>query len=263
MSPTRHHQLVTIGISHFCEKARWALDRAGVEYVERRHVQVLHVAAARRAGGGRTVPVLVTDSGEVLPESSAILRWADGRTDPDRCLYPSGALGDEAAALEGWLDDGLGPDGRLWMYEQTLPIVREMAPWVLTGVPRGERLAFRAGGPLITLAVRRYLGVDGTAAAAALTRIDAVFDEIAARISDQRPFLLGDRFTAADLTFAALTAPVLVPAGYGSPLPPMELMPTAMATEVQRLRAHPAGRFAARLYATERADGPPCRMEAR
>jgi len=46
---------------------------------------------------------------------------------------------------------------------------------------------------------------------------------------------------------------VLLPADYGSPLPPLELMPPTMVTEVQRLRAHPAGRFAAGLYETQRA----------
>ena len=35
-------RLLTIPISHFCEKARWALDRAGVDYVERRHIQLVH-----------------------------------------------------------------------------------------------------------------------------------------------------------------------------------------------------------------------------
>ena len=44
-------RLVTIPISHFCEKARWALQRAGVPYVERPHLQIIHVLAARRAAG--------------------------------------------------------------------------------------------------------------------------------------------------------------------------------------------------------------------
>ena len=68
-------------MSHFCEKARWALDRAGLDYVEERHVQGVHQVLARRAGGGRTVPVLVTDEG-VFPESEAILRYADAQLDP-------------------------------------------------------------------------------------------------------------------------------------------------------------------------------------
>ena len=41
MTPLR---LVTIPISHYCEKARWALERAGIAYREERH------ATARRLG---------------------------------------------------------------------------------------------------------------------------------------------------------------------------------------------------------------------
>ena len=55
--------LITIPISHFCEKARWALDRSGLSYVERPHLQVFHWAAVRRAGGGKfpLVGVVVHD----------------------------------------------------------------------------------------------------------------------------------------------------------------------------------------------------------
>ena len=245
-------RLVTIPISHFCEKARWALDRAEVDYVEQPHLQLIHVFAARFAGGGRTVPVLVTDRGEVLAESSAIMRWADTQVAPERRLYPEGNLGAQAAALEEWLDERLGPDGRLWMYHETLPVVQELGQWALAGVPRWERRVFRLAGPLIAVALRRYLGIDAAAADAARGRVDRVFDGIAARLSDGRRFLLGERFTAADLTFAALAAPMLLPARYGSPLPPPEAMPDALAREVSLLRVHPAGIFADRLYAEER-----------
>jgi glutathione S-transferase len=245
-------RLVTIPISHFCEKARWALDRAGVDYAEERHLQLIHVAAARRAGGGRTVPVLVTAAGELLDDSTRILRWADRQVSGDRALYPAGELGDEAAALEAWLDGGLGPDGRLWMYHETLPAIDALEPWALAGVPRWERRAFRVAGRLVDRAIRRHLAIDAAAAGAALVRVDAVFDDIAARLTDGRHFLLGDRFTAADLAFAALAAPVLLPERYGSPLPPPEVVPEPMARVVRRLRAHPAGEFADRMYTEER-----------
>ena len=138
------------------------------------------------------------------------------------------------------------------MYHHTLPVLREMAPWALAGVPRWERGFFRVAGRIVDPAIRRLLGVDAPAAAAARERVEGVFDDVAARLSDGRRFLLGDRFTAADLAFAALAAPMLLPAGYGSPLPPPEAMPDAYARDVRRLRTHPAGVFADRLYAQER-----------
>jgi glutathione S-transferase len=131
-------------------------------------------------------------------------------------------------------------------------VVRQLQESVLVGVPRWERMFFRVARPLVGVSIRRYLGVDAPAARAALARVDEVFDDIATRLSDGRRFLLGDSFTAADLTFAALAAPMLLPARYGSPLPPPEAMPDGFAREVERMRAHPAGAFADRLYTEER-----------
>jgi glutathione S-transferase len=246
------NRLITIPISHFCEKARWALDRAQLPYAEERHLQGIHVAYARRAGGGRTVPVLVSADGEVVGESAAILRWADRHVAPARRLYPDGAMGDEAARMEAWLDAGLGPDARLWMYEATLPVVKELRSWIAAGTPRWERRALRAGRWALDPFIRRYLGVSAPNASAALVRVDAVFDDVARRLADGRPYLCGARFTAADVAFGALSAAVLVPEAYGSPLPPLDALPAPMVAEVLRLRAHEAGRFAARLYAEDR-----------
>lgn len=245
-------RLVTIPISHFCEKARWALERADVDYVEERHLQGVHRLAVRRAGGGKTVPVFVSAAGEVVAESSAILRWADARLEPSRQLYPDGEVGIAAAELESAFDRGLGPDGRLWLYQETLPMVKQLARWTFVGLPAWERQVFRFGGPLVDLTIRRILGVDAAAAEAAWARVERTFDDVGERLADGRRYLVGDRFTAADLTFAALSSPILLPARYGLELPPLEAMPAAMVGKVTRMREHPAGRFAERIYAEQR-----------
>lgn len=237
--------LVTIPISHFCEKARWALDRAGLAYDERPHVQGIHRLAARRAGGGRTVPVLVCEEG-VLAESADILAFADRHAPPERRLGPGDAV------LEHRLDEGLGPDGRLWMYE-SMRGSRELAvAYVTPTVPAWERRFFRAGFPLIQRVIDRILDVTPERAAQAERSVEATFDRIAERLADGRPYLCGERFSGTDITFAALAASVLVPPQYGVPLPQPGELPAPMAERVRRWREHPAGAFALRMFAEER-----------
>jgi glutathione S-transferase len=55
-------RLITIPISHYCEKARWALDRTGVAYVNRGHMPLLHWASTVPRGG-RSAPFLITSVG--------------------------------------------------------------------------------------------------------------------------------------------------------------------------------------------------------
>jgi glutathione S-transferase len=245
-------ELVTIPISHYCEKARWALDRAGVRYRERAHVQGVHWIAARRAGGGSTVPVLVC-GGAVVTDSAAILDYADSRAPAARRLYPEdAAVAAEARALARELDEGLGPSGRLWMYHQMRGQRRLVDAYAPTGVPGWERWALRAAYPAAVRLIDRHLGITAARADQSLGEVRAVFEAVAARLADGRRHLLGERFTAADLTFAALAAPVLVPPEYGVPLPQPAELPASMATVVRELRAHPAGAYALRLFREDR-----------
>ena len=152
-------RLVTIPISHYCEKARWALERAGIAYREERHVQAIHRIAARRAGGGATVPVLVTPDG-VLGESEEILAWVDERTPPEHRLYPAeSAERAEVERLCRRFDDGLGPTGRRLMYVHMLAQPELMLDFNNQGVPRWEDRALRLGWPLAVRWARRQLGI--------------------------------------------------------------------------------------------------------
>jgi glutathione S-transferase len=72
------------------------------------------------------------------------------------------------------------------------------------------------------------------------------------KLSTGRRYLVGDRFTAADLTFAALAAPVLLPEECHAVQPALEEVPAAMREEILFLRDSDAGQFALRLFEQER-----------
>ena len=96
------------------------------------------------------------------------------------------------------------------------------------------------------------MGISPEAGAAALLDVRRCFDEVGQLLADGRPFLTGDAFTAADITFAALAAPAIGQA-YAFVPGLSEQTPPAMRAEVEELRAHPAGQFALRLWREQRA----------
>jgi len=253
---TRTPRLLTIPISHYCEKARWALDRAGIPYAEERHLQGVHRIAARWAGGGTTVPVLVTDS-RAIGESHDILVWVDARSPSELRLFPAEPVARrEVEDACRRLDAELGPAGRRLMYVHMLAQRSLALEYNNQGVPRWEAVAMRRGWP----AARRFMnhalaitpGVEKRDEAVVLAELD----HVAELISDGRPYLCGERFGAADLTFAALAAAVLVPSGYGVTLPQPEAMRADTAALVRRMREHPAGCYAMSLYERHRRETP-------
>jgi len=245
-------RLVTIPISHYCEKARWALDRAALPYREERHVQAIHVVAARRAGGRRTVPVLVTPE-RVLAESSEIVEWADERTIPDRRTLPADTeTRSDVQALCRRFDDQLGPAGRRLIYVHMLPQRHLALEYNNAGVPGWEDRAITLGWPVAVAVMHRALGITPGVEIEDEKTVYREFDFAAELLADGRPYLCGERFTAADLTFSALAAPVIVPREYGVPLPQPDVLPPATAAMVSRAREHPAGRHALAMFAQHR-----------
>jgi glutathione S-transferase len=241
-------RLLTIPISHFCEKARWGLERAEIAYEEERHLQGFHHWYARRSGKGLTVPVLVLPDGNTIDSSSGILQWIDTQVDADLRLYPDD-IASRVKAIEHWLDVTLGPDGRAWMYSFMLRAPEIASQYGLEGIPDIERRSFPVMFGMLKPYLKVRVKVSGTSWE--IGPVKDVFDEIAGRLEDGGgPYIFGDRFTAADLTFGALSAAVLLPDNYGVKLPPLDVLPDEMRRQIEELRAHPAGQFAMRLTET-------------
>ena len=80
--------LYVFAISHFCEKARWAFDRSGIEYKLKFMAPGVHAQKANKLGLEKTsVPFLETDD-SVLQGSPEIIDWVDAHI-TDCLLYTS------------------------------------------------------------------------------------------------------------------------------------------------------------------------------
>jgi glutathione S-transferase len=248
------HTLITIPFSHFCEKARWALDAAGVGYREEGHSPVLHRRAVRRAGGRGSVPVLVLEGGRVLDDSPLIVRFADAAAPPGRRLLPpEGSRRDEALTLERHFDVDFAPDVRRFVYFHVLGHREVALTQFRRGVPAREARLATVFYPLMRLFMKRFMNVTERATLASRDRMRQVFDEVSRRLADGRPFLLGDGFGVADITFAALAAPMVVPPEHPRFRVAPATVPAALAAEHRDLSASPAAEFVRRLYREKRA----------
>lgn len=242
-------RLITIAFSHYCEKARWALDRADIDYIEDAHLPVFSYIPLVRAGATRTAPALVTGDGRVLVDSTDILRWCDenaragARAEP---LFPSGDT--DVEALEDEFDRHLGPATRRLGYFFLLDDKPATLDVMGKHGPRWERVLGKASRPLAAALLRRGLRIDKAGAERSRAVIDRTFAEVGERLADGRRYLCGDHLTAADLTFASLAAPVLLPDQYSDYLPSDELVPREFRRVSDHYRALPAGQYGLRMY---------------
>ncbi len=247
------YRLITIAPSHYCEKARWALELADVPFVEEPHPPLLHLRAAGKGRtSGHSTPVLVAED-RVIPDSTDILVWLQDLPDSSWRPYPSDPqLRAEVEELEELFDTRLGPHTRRLAYYYLLPHRALFLQSVLPGVGGGERFLFKIISPAVAFLMRRGMNINPASAVRSAERVDEVFSTVSGRLTDGRRYLVGSEFSAADLTFAALAAPVVLPATYGSPLPSLDEAPDDMRLVVERYRATPAGEFALTIYRDHR-----------
>ncbi|MEP7242263.1 MAG: glutathione S-transferase family protein [Gammaproteobacteria bacterium] len=208
--------------SHYVEKVRWALDYKGVEWCAvdvdpftKREMQHLKCKTTLDSGARLFTVPTITDqaTGAVVGESTEILEYLE-RTYPSPALYPSSAPEREAVSRWiVWLDSVLGLAARRLAYTQIAlecpGLLAELFLPKLIAAGEGQKLKARLAGSIIAgvLAQRfRFLH----------NRDDRIFEQVehcllsaAARLDDHR-YLVGDQFTAADLTLAALLRPVLL-----------------------------------------------------
>src|SRR4029450_5078338 len=107
---------------------------------------------------------------------------------------------------------------------------------------------YRAFFPAIRVAMRADMRIDAAGAARGNEKVRAALDRIEAELQPSG-YLVGDRFSVADLTAAALLAPAVSPPEFPSPPGPL---PEPVARWRDSLAGRPAFRWAAEMYRRHR-----------
>jgi glutathione S-transferase len=247
-TPTLWH----IAVSHYSEKARWALDYRRIPH-SRRAVTIpgTHIPASiwLTRGASHTFPVLEID-GRRIGDSSEIIAALEKRY-PERPLYPADPeQRRRALELEDFFDEELGPHIRLLAFHE-LGKDPERFDAVIQRTTPGP--AARLGSGAVTYA-RTYTGLrfgvrNEEAAEVARAKIIGALDRLDAELGSDE-YLVGDSFSVADLTAASLFYPLVIPAE--GPLPGDEQLPQGLERFRAPLEERPGYRWVEETYARHR-----------
>jgi glutathione S-transferase len=209
-------------ISHFNEKVRWALDWKGIPHV-RRALGATYLPRALLASGQPRLPILFLD-GRAVFDSTRIIAALEARQ-PDPPLYPDEpAARRRALELEDFFDERLGHPLRTALLGPAFKRDPLAAIGVLTtGMAPANARIMRVAGPLFRAFYRSRHAINDATIAASRGQIAAALDLIEREIGPSG-YLVGDRFSVADLTAAAFLAVLVVPPEMqyrpAEPLPP-------------------------------------------
>jgi glutathione S-transferase len=204
-------------VSNYNEKARWALDYKGVPHVRRAVVPGRHRTVARELTGGSTFPILVLDR-EAIGDSTRIIAALE-RLRPDPPLYPSdsGSLR-RVLDLEDFFDEELGPYVRLLAVDHTMRDPNLMISMFVPDIGRSRKLVSRAMFPLVRRRVTAQFGIDEETVDYAYEKVRAGGEHFRGELQPNG-YLDQGGFGVADLTLAALVAPVVAPRQFPYPQP--------------------------------------------
>jgi glutathione S-transferase len=180
MSATK---LITMYLSPWSERVRWALKFKGLAYEKENYEAGVDEEKIKKLTGQAMVPVLLAD-GKVIPDSSAILEWLEDAR-PEPALLPRSEK--DRAQVTLWEEvalNALGPHGRVMITGRLLRIDDPEAQ------KSGKYFAEKYG----------YSPFEEEQSRLTVTRILTSLKETLSG----HEYLVGDTFTRADITTAAM-----------------------------------------------------------
>ncbi|MEM9070066.1 MAG: glutathione S-transferase family protein [Myxococcota bacterium] len=202
-------ELYEFRFSTYNEKVRWALALKGIAWEPRTQLPGLHMKTLTAVSGQTSTPVLVDDD-DVIAGSAAILAHLDARHPDPPLLSSDPAEREETLSWQRWLDDEVGPPLRYALFADVLDDSGFAGRVFSLGVSGFKAAAYRGLYPFMKGMLKKKLAFTEEAVTKAQQTVTSALNRYADRLRT-RPYLVGDRFGAADLAAASIFFPICFP----------------------------------------------------
>ncbi len=204
-------------VSHFNEKARWALDYKQIPHLRHSVIAGFHIPVARRLSGQNMLPILRL-GGSTLHGSDCILSALE-QTYPEPRLFPEDPKQRERAIeIQAYFDTEVAPSLRRVFWSTYIVHPSLCAKMATDGFGPVVRWLWRVTFPLALPLYRRNMGLYDEQITQAYKNIRGYFDYLEREIGSSG-YLVGDCFGVADLTAAAVMTAIIRPPEFSYPLP--------------------------------------------
>jgi len=206
-------KLYQFPISHYCEKIRWALDYKKIEHQTINLIPGLHIRQTNKMKLRSAVPILKHDA-KYIQGSIEIIDYLDHAFPQNRLTPDPEALQSEALEWEKYLDKEVGVHVRRCLYHILLDHPAIVKPFFLHNGPWYGPLYLLLAYPKLAGIMRKFMHINAESAEQSRKAMNLAADRLEKHYQNSA-FLVGDQFSRADLTAAALFAPLTMEKQYG------------------------------------------------
>jgi glutathione S-transferase len=204
--------LYVFAISHYCEKARWALDFLGIEHQLRFVAPGEHGQIAKQLGAPRSSVPYLQLGDNVIQGSADIMSWADStpaatghRLTPDTDI-------ELALEIEQRIDSVAGVHvRRFYCSEAMVEHAATVRPIFIADLPLMQKLKISLGWSKIRKIMITRMDLGQEQGLESRRIVEGELDWLDDLLSDGREYLVGERFSRADIAVASLLSPLALP----------------------------------------------------
>ena len=234
--------------SHYCEKARWALDYKKIPFQAVPILPGFHLITVRRYAPGTSVPVLI-DNGKAVQGSGAIIDFLEERY-PEYPLTPAEKEQRKICLeIENNHAEVLGVTVRQILYSRLLDYPEYIRHCFTQPMPYVKQLVFRLSYPILRQKIYQTYVISDKMVERARRKLDTALSKLESRLGN-KTYFVGDHFSRADISVASMLSFLAMPPEH--PFPWEQIPDPHIKSIYDQYQKHPMIRWVGEMYAKHR-----------